>query len=373
MSVEVSEPVAERTPVSALRARTFTVPTDHPEADGTLSWDSTTLVVVEADAEGQTGLGYSYTASPAAAVVRELLCEVVVGSDAHSPQSAWEQMRRAVRNAGYPGLIASAISATDVALWDLKARLLGVALSGLLGRVREQVPVYGSGGFTTYSDEQLERQLRGWTELGIGAVKMKVGSEPERDPYRVRRARAAIGEEARLFVDANGAYSRKQALALADVFHEDAGASWFEEPVSSDDLEGLRMLRDRAPVGMEIAAGEYGYDLPYFRRMLEAGSVDVLQADVTRCGGITQLLQVGALCAARGVQLSAHTSPTLHAHVGVAIAPLVHVEYFHDHARIEQTLFDGTPPLRAGTLEPDPQAPGHGLRLRAEEAERFAH
>ncbi|HEX3433336.1 MAG TPA: enolase C-terminal domain-like protein [Solirubrobacteraceae bacterium] len=372
MGVEESESGGERVAIAALRARTFTIPTDRPEADGTLSWDSTTLVLVEADAGGQTGLGYSYAAGAAAAVVRELLGGAVLGSDAGSPQRSWEQMRRAVRNVGYPGIAASAISATDVALWDLKARLLGISLSTLLGRVRDRVSVYGSGGFTNYSDEQLERQLGEWAELGIGAVKMKVGSEPERDPHRVRKARAAIGERVRLFVDANGAYSRKQALALAEVFHEEAGASWFEEPVSSDDLQGLALLRDRAPAGMEIAAGEYGYDLYYFRRMLDAGAVDVLQADVTRCGGITQMLGVAALCAAHGLRLSAHTSPTLHAHVGAAIEPLAHVEYFHDHARIEQMLFDGTPALNDGALEPDPDAPGHGLRLREDEAERFA-
>ncbi|HEX4467672.1 MAG TPA: enolase C-terminal domain-like protein [Solirubrobacteraceae bacterium] len=373
MGIEAGGPAAEQVPVVALRARTFTIPTDRPEADGTFSWHSTTLVLVEADADGCTGLGYSYTAGAAAEVVHELLREAVLGSDALSPQAAWEQMHRAVRNVGYPGLVASAISAADVALWDLKARLLGLALSSLIGRVRRCVPVYGSGGFTSYSDEELERQLRGWAELGMGAVKMKVGAEPERDLERVRRARAAIGEQVRLFVDANGAYSRKQALALAKLFHEEAGASWFEEPVSSDDLEGLALLRDRAPAGMEIAAGEYGYDLYYFRRMLDAGAVDVLQADVTRCGGITQLLQVAALCAARGLRLSAHTSPTLHAHVGSTIAPLAHVEYFHDHARIEQMLFDGTPPLIDGALEPDAQAPGHGLSLREGEAERFEH
>jgi len=217
----------------------------------------------------------------------------------------------------------------------------------------------------------MERQLTGWIEQGITAVKMKVGSEPDRDAARVRHARKTIGEDAGLFVDANGAYSRKQALALAEIFAGESGVSWFEEPVSSDDLEGLRLLRDRGPAGTSIAAGEYGYDLFYFRRMLEAGAVDVLQADATRCGGITQMLQVGALCAADGVRLSAHTSPAVHAHVGAAIEPLEHVEYFHGHARIEELLFDGTPPLREGALWPDPAAPGLGLALRGDETERY--
>jgi L-alanine-DL-glutamate epimerase-like enolase superfamily enzyme len=364
-------PARVRVPVERVDVRTFTVPTDAPEADGTLSWDSTTVVVVQAHAAGIAGLGYSYTAAAAAGVVEELLAPAVSGSDALSPPEAWVRMRRAVRNAGYPGLVSSAISAVDIALWDLKARLLDTALSTLLGRVREAVPVYGSGGFTSYDNAQLEAQLAGWTEQRISAVKIKVGSQPERDPGRVRRARAVIGPRVRLFVDANGAYTRKQALALAERFAAEADISWFEEPVSSDDLEGLRLIRDRAPSGVDIAAGEYGYDLPYFRRMLDAGAVDVLQADVTRCGGITKLLQVAALCSARCLLLSAHTSPAIHAHACAAIEPLAHVEYFHDHARIEALLFEGCPPLRDGSLWPDREVAGTGIAVREDSAERF--
>jgi L-alanine-DL-glutamate epimerase-like enolase superfamily enzyme len=359
------------TVVEQLTARAFSIPTDAPEADGTLSWDATTIVVAEVRAAGHTGVGYSYAAGAAAPLIRELLPDVVVGGNAFSLPAAWARMRRAVRNIGYPGVASSAISAVDVALWDLKARLLGLPLAVLLGRARERVPVYGSGGFTSYTPRQMERQLAGWVQQGIMAVKMKVGSEPDRDPERVRHARGVIGDEVALFVDANGAYSRKQALRLADTFAREAGVSWFEEPVSSDDLEGLRLLRDRAPAGMDIAAGEYGYDLFYFRRMLEAGAVDVLQADVTRCGGITQLVQVAALCTARGLRLSAHTSPAVHAHVCAAVEPLAHVEYFHDHARIEELLFDGTPALCEGALCPNTAVPGMGLTVREGEAERY--
>ena len=362
---------AAETVVEQLVARALMIPTDAPEADGTLRWDATTVVLAEAHAAGCTGLGYSYAAASAAPLISGLLSDAVLGADALSPPASWARMRRAVRNIGYPGVASSAISAVDVALWDLKARLLGVALSTLLGRVRERVPVYGSGGFTSYSPEQMERQLSGWVEQGIRSVKIKVGSEPGLDPERVKHARNVIGEQVGLFVDANGAYQRKQALRLAETFGEQAAVSWFEEPVSSDDLEGLRLLRDRGPAGMSIAAGEYGYDLFYFRRMLDAGAVDVLQADATRCGGITELLQIGALCAARSVRLSAHTSPTIHAHVCAAIDPLEHVEYFHDHARIEQLLFDGTPPLRDGALCPDAAVPGLGLTLREDEAECY--
>src|SRR3954453_9724045 len=133
---------------------------------------------------------------------------------------------------------------------------------------------------------------------------------PRPRPARPPPPRRAIGD-CQLFVDANGAYTRKQALAEAAAFGEH-GVSWFEEPVSSDDLDGLRLLRDRGPAGMAIAAGEYGHDAAYFRRTLEACAVDVLQADATRCGGITGFMQAVALCEAYGVPLSSHCAPSLH-------------------------------------------------------------
>jgi L-alanine-DL-glutamate epimerase-like enolase superfamily enzyme len=264
-----------------------------------------------------------------------------------------------------------AISAVDCALWDLKARLLGVPLVILLGQVREAAPVYGSGGFISYSDAKLSEQLAGWITQGIRAVKMKIGRDVARDAERVRTARDAIGEEAELYVDANGAYSRKQALAQAEAL-AGFGVRWFEEPVSSDDLEGLRLLRERAPALMDIAAGEYGYDIFYFRHMLSSGAVDVQQADITRCGGVTGFLQVAALCQAHNVPLSAHTAPTLHTHAASAVTPFRNSEYFHDHVRIEHMLFDGVPQLVNGALCPDLTRPGLGLELKRADAQKLA-
>jgi L-alanine-DL-glutamate epimerase-like enolase superfamily enzyme len=361
-----SEARIERIDVSA-----YTIPTDQPESDGTLKWESTTVVVVCAHGGGRRGLGYSYTHASAAELIRDKLAPVVQVHDAMAVPGAWETMRHEVRNVGRPGLASMAIAAVDTALWDLKARLLDLPLVTLLGAVRDSVPVYGSGGFTSYSVERLREQLAGWVAQGIPRVKMKVGRNPEDDLGRVRAAREAIGADAELFVDGNGAYSRKQALAFAEAFAE-YGVSWFEEPVSSDDLDGLRLVRDRAPAGMEITAGEYGYDLVYFRRMLDAGAVDVLQADITRCGGITELMRVAALCAARSLPLSGHTAPMLHAHAACALAPVRHLEYFHDHVRIEHLLFDGALEPVNGALRPDLSRPGIGLELKEADAARYA-
>ena len=358
-------------PVDAVEVAAFTVPTDAPEADGTLSWEETTIVIVHARGGDEVGIGYTYADVSTAKLVESKLADVVEGADAMSPQSSWLAMVGAIRNLGRPGISSMAIAAVDLALWDLKARLLGLPLCKLLGMAHERVPIYGSGGFTAYSLARLQEQLAGWVERGIPRVKMKVGSVPGDDPERVRCARDAIGPNVELFVDANGAYSRKQALAFAERF-SDMGVSWFEEPVSSDDLEGLRLLRDRAPAGMAIAAGEYGYDAPYFRRMLEAGAVDVLQADVTRCAGITELLHVDGLCRARSLPLSLHCGPGIHLHPGLAVGQLVHLEYFHDHVRIEHSLFDGVVTPLEGALQPDLGRPGNGLELKRAEAERYA-
>jgi L-alanine-DL-glutamate epimerase-like enolase superfamily enzyme len=347
------------------------VPTDFPESDGTLEWNSTTLVLVHAGAGNRVGLGYTYADSATTILIRGLLSEVVKGKDAMSPTASWNSMVSRTRNLGRPGIVAMAISAVDIALWDLKARLLDLPLTNLLGPVRDSVPIYGSGGFTSYSIQQLQSQLAGWIEQGIRRVKMKVGRDARADIERVGAARAVIGPGAELFVDANGAYSRKGALEHAERF-ADMNVSWFEEPVSSDDLSGLRLLRDRAPGGMDIAAGEYGYEAGYFRRLLANGAVDVLQADATRCGGITGFLQAAALCEAYHLPLSAHTAPSVHTHVGCAATPLRHLEYFHDHVRIENMFFDGARSPVNGELSPDFSRPGMGIELKHADAERFA-
>jgi len=362
--------MVERPRIERVEVDAYTVPTDFPEADGTMKWSSTTLVLATVYAGGQVGLGYTYAHKAAAVLIRDTLADVVVGGDALDVPAAWQAMVKAVRKFGRPGEALMAIAAVDHALWDLKARLLGIALIDLWGRAREATPIYGSGGFTSYSVEGLQAQLAGWVERGIARVKMKVGSDPEQDPARVHAARQAIGADTALMVDGNGAFRRKQALALAERFADD-DVSWFEEPVSSDDLEGLHLLRDRAPAGMAIAAGEYGWDTWYFRRMLEAGAVDVLQVDTTRCGGFSGFTQASALCRAYGVPVSAHTAPTLHAHVCAALNNVWHIEYFHDHARIEEMLFEGCLKPEQGTLRPDSARPGLGLTLRHADAEKY--
>jgi L-alanine-DL-glutamate epimerase-like enolase superfamily enzyme len=368
------DPATGGPPIESVEVSTYTVPTETPEADGTLAWEATTLVVVHARAAGQAGLGWTYGSPAAATVVRDHLAAVVTGRSAFDVPGANAAMDRALRNAARPGIAGHAVSAVDIALWDLKARLLDLPLVSLLGAATPQVPVYGSGGFTTYDDAQQDRQLRHWTqELGIPRVKIKIaeswGGAEMRDLARVARARRAIGDDADLYVDANGGYTRKQAVRMARGFAEE-GVTWFEEPVSSDDLAGLAEVR--AAVTADVTAGEYGYTLPYFQHMLAAGAVDCLQADITRCGGCTVWLRAAALAEAHGLQISGHCAPNLHAHVAAAVPNIRHLEWFHDHVRIENLLFTGALDPAGGHVTPGAgKAPGHGMALRADAAEEY--
>ena len=223
------------------------------------------------------------------------------------------------------------------------------------------MPIYGSGGFTSYEPAELVAELEGWLEQEIPRVKIKVGRSPDQDLDRLALTRETIGPDVELFVDANGAFTPKQALMWADRYAS-VGVSYLEEPVSSEDREGLRLLRDRGPAGVAIAAGEYEWGLPQLREL--AGCVDIVQADVTRCGGITNMLRADAICRSRNKRFSAHCAPAISTHVCAAIETVEHIEYFHDHVRVERELFDGVRDPERGYLQPDPEAPGHGLSLR---------
>ena len=367
--------------IQSVEASAFTIPTETPESDGTAEWSATTLVLVQMEAQGVRGLGYTYAHACCVPLIRETLFPIVLGKGPFAIASLWNEMNVAVRNFGRSGLVSCAIAAVEMALWDLKARLLKRPLVELLGAVRDRIPIYGSGGFTSYSEQQLCQQLTQWTSEGVSMVKMKVGRSPDLDPTRVAAARRAIGDFAQLFVDANGAYSTKQSLRLAAAFSEQ-NVRWFEEPVSSNNLPGLRFVREHTPLlsvfhigrhdsDMDIAAGEYNYDLRHARAMLEEQAVDVLQADATRCG-ITGFLQMAELCEAFETPLSAHTAPALHAHLCCFAHRARHVEYFFDHVRIEQMLFDGpTTRHTSGYLKPDLGRLGFGLEFKDNDAGKF--
>lgn len=365
------ETSAEEIPIDGVRVGAFRIPTDLPESDGTLEWNATTLVIVEVDAAGKAGLGYTYANAAAAELIRDPLAALLSGKDAFDCRARQREITARLRNEGRHGVASMAVSAVDAALWDLKSKHLGLSLAALLGGFREAMPVYGSGGFTSYTDRQLREQFEGWAACGITHFKMKIGRDPVRDPSRVAVARAAIGDSAVLMVDANGAYTPRQAIEAARIFAGDYGVRWLEEPVCPDDLAGLRFVREHVADGIDIAEGEYAYTPDDFRRLLEAGAADVVMADATRCGGVTGFLQAAALCDAWHAPLSSHCAPALHAAPACAVPGFRHGEYFHDHARIEARLFEGASAPIDGVIQPDRSRPGNGLEFKWSDAERY--
>ncbi|WP_405493136.1 enolase C-terminal domain-like protein [Nocardia sp. NBC_00511] len=344
----------------------FRFPTTHPESDGTLTWDATTAVTVSIAAGHERGLGWTYTSPAAAIIIEQHLAPLLRGSSPDDITDTWLRMRKACRNLGVTGVVAHALSAVDIALWDLKTRLLQVPLSAWFGKVREAAAVYGSGGFVNLTDDQLSEQVIGWEVAGCTAVKIKIGAEPERDVDRIALVHKLVGSRTQVMVDANGAYTPDEARRVGAELDR-LGVVWFEEPVTSDDPDGLRRVRDA--VHCTVAAGEYIYTETDATRLIDA--VDCLQLDLTRCGGYTGFHRAAVLAAAHHRDISTHGSPALHAGVATAVRRLRHLEWFTDHTELESLLVDGAPHVIDGRIGPrgtDADPYGHGMRLAASAA-----
>lgn len=349
--------------VDSVHTAVYRFPTGRPEADGTLSWDATTAVTATIRAGSRQGLGWSYSSGAAAAVIVDHLGPAITGRDVMDVPGCWAAMHRTCRNLGTRGLVMQAISAVDIALWDLKAKVLNVPLTELFGRASQTIPVYGSGGFTTLTDAELGAQITQWADAGCTAMKIKIGeswgSDIDRDLARVTTFRELAGPAVDLMVDANGGYRAGQARRMGRALDRLA-VVWFEEPVSSDDIPGLAAVR--AAVAGDVAAGEYAADGYDAARLCPV--VDCLQLDATRCGGYTGWLRGAALAAAHNLEISAHCAPSLHAPVAGSVPNLRHVEWFSDHAALEPILVEGAPTVHDGAIHPR-SAPGHGMTVSA--------
>lgn len=333
--------------------------------------DQVFLLVVHLDTDaGHRGLGFAYALLGGGRALKVIadddLIPLVVGEDPLDHERLFSKVQRRLVGIGRRGLVAHAYSAFDLALWDLKGKVAGLPLYKLLGGARESASVYTSdAGWLWMSPDEIVTAARTYLEQGVMGIKVKVGStDPETDAERLTHVREALGEDIWLAVDANQRYDYATALSMGHFFEEEIGVDWFEEPISCEDLDGHRRLKDRLEV--PLALGETLFGLDEFRRYLDAGAADILQPDVTRVGGLTPWLKVAALAELHHRPLAPHLMPEVAVHLACGLSNVATVE----HLPWFFPVFVEVPPIVKGRLVPL-KRPGLGLELDADAVERY--
>lgn len=320
---------------------------------------------------GEEGLGVG---TPVARdIIERALKPILLNQDPLCIEKLWDDMFWRVRGYGRKGVAFCAISAVDIALWDLKAKLFGVPLYRLLGPYTDRVPIYGSGGWTSFSEEELVREQTGYVERGIPRVKMKVakdfGKSEAEDIRRLKAVRKAVGDEVEIYVDANNGYYAKQAIGMAKHL-ADYDVKWFEEPVLADDIAGLAAIA-RA-ISIPVATGEHEYTRYGFKELIAQGGADIVQPDVGRVGGISEWMKVAHLAQAFNLPIAPHAVQLVHLHVACCIPNLKVVEYLGTVEEGDKLWYTEFPEPRDGYWSPYPDRPGLGLELSPEAIRKYA-
>ncbi len=321
-------------------------------------------VHIETD-EGIAGLGIGQGQTAVREVVERELKDLLIGENPLHIEKLWNDMFWKVRGFGRKGVAFCAISAVDIGLWDLKAKALGVPLYLLLGPFRETVPMYGSGGWTNFSEKELVAEQLGYVERGWPRIKMKVGKDfgtaEQEDLRRLAAVRKAVGDRVEIYVDANNGYYAKQAIRMSRAMEEyDVG--WFEEPVLADDIEGLAAVT--AVSNIPVATGEHEYTKFGFKELISRGGADIVQPDVGRVGGVTEWMKVAHLAHAFNLPVAPHAVQLVHLHLACATPNLKVVEYLGVVEEGDKVFYREFPlPDAQGNWTPFKDKPGLGLEL----------
>jgi D-galactarolactone cycloisomerase len=386
MKIDRVETFVLKAPLGA--ARFYSSQAEFPERNSLLVRLTTSDGLVGWGEGGQYG-----PPEPVKAAIDHVLAPMLTGLPDAVPAVAWDTLYGRSRDFGQKGTYIEAISALDIALWDLWGRALGVPVSTLMGgRFRERVKAYGTGGYYTHTDFDAERDLGYLAEAtakyaadGFGMLKMKIGLLPvAQDARRISAVRETLGDDFSLLADANHAYNPSTALAMGRVL-EEHGFLMFEEPVPPEDREGYARLR--AGLGIAIAGGEAEFTRWGFRDLIESGCVDIAQPDVCVCGGLSELQRIATLASLRNVRIVPHVwgsgiavSAALHACSSLPLTPYALVPVPLQNEPVIE--FDRTPnPLRDDLLVTPfsvddgyvtvPDGPGLGVEVDLDVVERY--
>jgi L-alanine-DL-glutamate epimerase-like enolase superfamily enzyme len=372
----------------SLRARGVRIPVQQPTriASRTLTQRDFVLVWASRDDGEEVGVGYAYAGTQGAGLlaraIEDLLAPIVAVDDADDTVGIWERMYQETLLLGRRGAILRAMSAVDIALWDLAAKRARHPLAVLLAGTVRPVPAYASGGYYRSSDgpwvDAIVSEIEANRQLGFRDHKIKVGGlTVAQDAERVAAAIHAVGSEGRLALDANNAYrSAAEALQALRAFEHAAGEQplwWFEEPLSADDIAGHAILRSKTDT--PIATGELAQTRWEFRDLLERGSADILQPDAGVLGGVTEYMRIVHACEVAGVPVAPHWHANLHAHLAAASVNCIAVEHFtleKDIYNFERLLAPSTRlQVESGQIHLS-NALGIGVEFNARAVEQFA-
>jgi L-alanine-DL-glutamate epimerase-like enolase superfamily enzyme len=351
--------------------RILRTPADNPLVVGLPApTDTREFVTLELGTDqGLAGIGLTFFGGALTGALRAAvdgLAALLLGDDPTETEAVAAKARRAAGGAGPGGIFTLALSAIDIACWDLKGKALGRSVAALLGGLRDRVPTYASGALMRpHPIDYLAKAGPRLRDMGFRQMKMQCGSEPSiaASVERVRVVREAVGPDVDLMCDINQLWSVSHAIEVGrriEPYH----LFWLEDPTAHDDVPGLARIADALPT--PIAAGEYHYGIVPFRHMLEARSIDVVMIDLLRAGGITQWMKIAGMAEAFNLPVVSHLVPEIHAHLIAAIPNGLTVEYMPWSLR----LFEETPVLERGHLVV-PAKPGLGLAFDQAALERY--
>ena len=349
--------------IKCIETRLYHLPLSHPMTDashGVMTHFEVILAKLETSC-GLTGYGYTYTIGCGGAAIRSLidrdLRPLLLGGDANCVEQIWERMWRCMHYVGRGGLVSFAISAVDIALWDLRGKKEGMPLWKLLGGYSGQARAYAGGIDLQLGPDELVEQTRCNLQKGFRAIKIKVGRDVLReDVDRVRAVRECIGPDMPLMVDANMRWTVERAIRAAQQFREH-DVYWLEEPTIPDDYKG--MARIAAEGGVPIAAGENLHTIYEFRHTIEVGKIAFPEPDVSNIGGITNWMRVAKLAYAHNLQVTSHGVHELHIHL---LAAIPNASFLEVHSFGLERFIENPPQLKEGIMVPS-DSPGHGVEF----------
>ncbi len=349
--------------IKSVETKHYLLPLKHPMTDashGVMTDFEVVLVALETEC-GAVGHGYTYTIGCGGAAIRSLierdLKSTLVGADAALIEAIWEGMWARLHYIGRGGLASFAMSAVDIALWDLRGKREKLPLWKLLGGYSPEVRAYAGGIDLQLGPDELVEQTRRNLERGFRAIKIKVGRDSLReDVERVKAVRDCIGANMPLMVDANMRYGVEQAISAARKFR-DFDVYWFEEPTIPDDYKGMARIATEG--GLPIAAGENLHTVYEFRHTIEDAKIAFPEPDVSNIGGVTNWMRVAALAYAHNLPVTSHGVHELHLHL---LAAIPNASYLEVHSFGLERFMHDPPRLEVGIMTA-PDAPGHGVRF----------